>query len=191
MNIENLNKTDLLESDEIMAIARFDIENGRLDDALYKLKRLIMEQDPPIEALSMAARLYAQLRLFERAETLFRRYIELNEDAVVELFQLGMSMFDGGKHDEALAVWENLLSRQPNYPPAQFYRGLLLARKGKLDAARTQLDELLRQIPADNLYFSHARELIQELDKFRVNNSDDTGLDSIVGLNQDAYKTIQ
>jgi tetratricopeptide (TPR) repeat protein len=191
MNIESLNKTDLLESDEIIAIARFDIENGRLDEALYKLKRLIAEQDPPIEALSMAARLYAQLRLFERAEILFRRYIEQNEDAVVELFQLGMSMFDGGKHDEALAVWENLLSRQPNYPPAQFYRGLLLARKGKLDAARAQLDELLRHIPADNLYFSRARELLQELDKFRVNNSDETGLDSIVGLNQEAYKTIQ
>jgi tetratricopeptide (TPR) repeat protein len=191
MNIESLNKTDLLESDEIIAIARFDIENGRLDEALYKLKRLIAEQDPPIEALSMAARLYAQLRLFERAEILFRRYIEQNEDAVVELFQLGMSMFDGGKHDEALAVWENLLSRQPNYPPAQFYRGLLLARKGKLDAARAQLDELLRHIPADNLYFSRARELLQELGKFRVDQSDETGLDSIVGLNQDAYKTIQ
>jgi tetratricopeptide (TPR) repeat protein len=191
MNIDNISKTDLFESDEIMAIARFDIEQGRLDEALYKLKRLIVEQDPPIEALSMTARLYAQLRLFERAETLFRRYIERNEDAVVELFQLGMSMFDGGKYDEALAVWEGVLSRQPDYPPAQFYRGLLLARKGELAAARTQLDALVRHIPADNLYFSRARELLQELGKFRVDQSDETGLDSIVGLNQDAYKTIQ
>jgi tetratricopeptide (TPR) repeat protein len=181
----------LLEDDELLALSRYDIENGRLDKALLKLKRLISGKEPPAEAISMAARLYAQLKLFDRAEALFRRYLDIDSEAVTEMFQLGMTLFDGGKPVEALAVWDQVLSRQAYYPPALFFKALVLARNGDVDASRMQLDELLRRIPADNLYFSRAHDLLREIGGQQVNTSSEKNFDTLIGMDNDAYKTIQ
>ena len=191
MNGQNKNQYDLFDKDELLALSRLDIENGRLDEALLKLKRVLSEAQPPAKAIAMTARLYAQLGLFDRAELLFRRYVELDPEAVTELFQLGMSLFDGGKIEEAVEVWDKVLNLQSFYPPAIFYKGLVLAQKGEVDAARTQLDELLRKIPTDNLYFSRARDLMQELDNSRVIASQTEEFDTLVAMDKDAYKTIQ
>jgi len=157
-------KADAFEADELMALARLDIESGALDAALQKLKQVIIDPAPPAEALSMAARLYAQLGLWDRAKPLFQRYLESQPNAVNEAFQLGMVHFDGGQADEAILIWENLLKAHPTHPPALFYRALAKHQLGQSAEARHALDILIKSAPPDNLYFNRAKELLQAIE---------------------------
>jgi tetratricopeptide (TPR) repeat protein len=155
---------DRLEKDELLALAGLDIEKGRVEEALRKLKVLIADPDPVAEALPLAARIYAQLGLTERAQGCYRRYLAARPDAVLESFELGMTHFDRGDTGEAETLWRSVLERAPTHPPTLFYRALLHARAGRTPEARRDLDVLFQAVPADNLYVGRARELLQELD---------------------------
>jgi tetratricopeptide (TPR) repeat protein len=153
------------EADEITALARLDIEQGRIEQALVKLKHLLAGSSVPAEAIGMAARLYAKLGLFERAKGLFERYLTIRPDSIEEEFQLGMVQLDKGDSDQALATWEGLLRRLPTFPPGLFYSALVLHRQGKIAEAVRNLNVLMKTAPADNLYFGRSRELLQSIER--------------------------
>lgn len=156
------------DAEELVALARLDMDKGAVDQALLKLKQVFAEGEPPAEAASLMARLYAQLGLFKRAQEFYQRFLQKNPDAMLERFQLGMTYFDGGQATEALAIWEELLKATPNHPPALFYKALALAQGGNRGDARQALDLLMKTAPADNLYFGRAREMMQALDAGRT-----------------------
>jgi len=159
-------KTDIdtFDGEELLALAQLSFERKDLEGALLKLKGIIERADPPPEAVGLAARVYAQLRLFDKAETLFERYLQANPKALLEQFELGMTRFDAGKLNEALHAWDVLLKEQPIYPPAMFYKALLHARTGKPAEAKQILEQLLKTVPVDNLYFGRGKELLQSIE---------------------------
>ncbi len=155
--------TDTFDAEELIALARLDIERGQLDEALWKIKQALKAPSPPAEGLAMGARLYAQLGLFDRAKDLFERYLNLEPDAINEAFQLGMVHFDAGQMQEAKKLWDELLTKFPTHPPAMFFRALIMARENDTVQAGQLLDKLLKTVPADNLYFERAKELLQSI----------------------------
>ncbi len=159
------NKESIYESDELIALARIDIGKGDLEKALGKLKQAISRGNCPVEALAMTARLYAQIGLFDRAETYFSQYLNQVPGAANEAFQYGMVQLDSGDSDAALATWEKLLEKRPEHPPAQFYTGLVQAEKQLLDEAKETLESLIKGIPVDNLYFGRAKDLLQAIER--------------------------
>jgi tetratricopeptide (TPR) repeat protein len=159
-----IEKNELFEADELVALARHDIERGELDQALGKLKQAMSDTTPPAEAFAMGARLYAQLGLWERAKALFQQYLEAEPNAVNEAFQLGMVHFDSGQIDEAVNIWESLLKNHPTHPPALFYRSLAKHQVGQTAEARHTLDVLIKSAAPDNLYFNRAKELLQTIE---------------------------
>ena len=161
-----------LDNDELVALARLDVERGDLEKALVKLKQALTVDNPPAEALAMTARLYAQLHLFPRAAELFRRCLELNPQAETERFQYGMVQFDSGEVDKALDSWEEVLRTDPIHPPSLFYKSLGLVQLGRAGEARNVLDILLKSARSDNLYFSRAKDMLQMLDSGRHNEID-------------------
>ena len=179
-----------LEADELLALARHDIERGELESGLRKLKQILAGSNPLAEAQSVAGRLYAQLGLFERAQALFQSYLQTNPDSVVERFQMGMTHLDAGQQQEALAIWEQLLHDHPVHPPALFYKGLVLAQAGKVPEAKQSLDILMKSAPADNLYFGRAKELLQAIDAGgRPSMPPEGKSEGAHVLPKDAYKT--
>jgi tetratricopeptide (TPR) repeat protein len=152
------------DAEELLALARLDLEKGDPEGALAKLKELLAETKPAAEAIALSARVYAQLRLHIRAKDLFKRYLAIHPDAVDETFQLGMVSFDGGNASEALALWGKVLKKQPTHPPALFYSGLALARDGKTADAKRSLDILLQSAAPDNLYVNQAKGLLEAID---------------------------
>src|SRR5258706_13486656 len=136
-----------LDKEELLALARLNIERGDLEAALIKLKRVLADASPPEEALAMGGRLYAQLGLPERAKDLFQRYIDKRPGAVNETFQLGMVHFDSGEAAQAKKIWEGVLKAAPAHPPALFHYGLLLAQQGHILQARQSLEALLQGVP--------------------------------------------
>ena len=161
-------RAETFDSDELLALARLALENNQIESALEKLKKLIGDANPPAESLALAARVYAQLRLFGKSAQLYERYLEKHPNALLERFQLGMTRFDAGQPAQALEVWETVLRTQPDYPPALFYKGLVLSQAGKAGEAKPLLEGLLKSVPADNFYFGRAKELIQAIETGRV-----------------------
>jgi tetratricopeptide (TPR) repeat protein len=158
-----LNGAESFDLEELTALARLDIEQGRVEQGLGKLKSILANPSAPAPALSMAARLYAQLGLFERAETLFVKYVSMVPGALEEQFQLGMVRLDKGDSAGALETWEALLKQQPTFPPALFYCAVVQNKLGKIADARRNVDVLLQTAPTDNLYYGRGKELLQAM----------------------------
>ena len=156
-----------LEPDELVALAKRDAENGRLEEALVKLKPLLGAR-APAEALPLAGRIYAQLNLLERAKACFQGYVSRHPEAVQESFELGMTHFQQGEDEEARRWWRAVLERSPAHPPALYYSGVLAARAGRASEAQQHLDALVKAVPADNFYAERGRELLQQLESGRA-----------------------
>jgi tetratricopeptide (TPR) repeat protein len=164
MTPDGRDRLDSFSADELLALARRDLDGGRIEEALLKLKKLIAGADLLVDALPYAARLYAQLGLMEKARDCYRRYLKVQPDATLESFELGITYFEGGEGAEAKKLWDKVLGSQPTHPPTLFYSGLLAAREGRIPDARRNLDVLFKSTPADNLYVTRGKELLRDLD---------------------------
>ena len=187
-------RTENFEPDELLALARVDIDRGELAEALWKLKLVHAESSAPAESFSMTGRLYAQLGLWDRAKSMFQKYLEQNPAAVTEAFQLGMVHFDAGKLDEAKKIWESLLKENPTHPPALFYLALVLTQEGDTSRAKQLLDSLIKTVAPDNLYFGRGKELLQAIDTrqfhaAKVGDGNGKTRDPLRLAPKDAYKT--
>jgi tetratricopeptide (TPR) repeat protein len=151
--------------EELLALARRDLDAGRLEEALLKLKRLIAGKDALVDAFPFAARVYGQLGLIEKARACYKRYLEAKPGALPESFELGITYFEGGDPKEARQIWDRVLSAAPTHPPTLFYSGLLAARDGRVPDARRNLDVLFKSTPADNLYVTRGRELLNDIER--------------------------
>ena len=154
-----------LEGDELLVLARFDAQKGAMGDALIKLKTAASfpPSARPPEVLLELARLYAQFGLRERADPLFRKYLEERPGDVDALFQLGMVQFEKGLRAEAGEIWTRVLERVPGHPPAMYFQGVMLLDQGQPDAAMAKLKSLVAIAPHDNLFSDRARELIGKI----------------------------
>lgn len=153
-----------LDGEELLVLARLDLEQGRIEAALLKFKRILAAGSPPVEAKLEAARVYAQFGLRKKAQSLFKSYLEQQPDDTDARFQLGMVLFEDDQREAAFPLWEQVLKKMPQHPPALFYKALATAQSGKIPEARQQLTALTQAIPTDNLYFARARDLLKDLE---------------------------
>ena len=192
---KNINVSMELDARELVALAKLDMEQNRLDRALVKIKRALTENGDISEAWAMGGRLYAQIGLFDKAMDFYRRYLSMNEEAVHETFELGMVHLDMGEPNEALKLWKKLLIKVPTYPPALFYKGLVQAQMQEIADAKKTLDILIQSAPVDNLYFGRAKELMQAIDKGAefvntINNRGGRSIGQNGVLPKDAYEVV-
>lgn len=187
-------KTIEFDNDELLAFAKQDISKGDNEQALLKIKKVLASKKPDDEAYSMAAKIYAQLQLHERAQEMFQKYLKNNPEATVENFQLGMTYFDSGNRGEALKIWSGILQKSPTNPPALFYTALASGQEGDTTAAKQALDTLLKSVPADNLYFNQGKQLLSAIergDQAQVSSAGDDSSDAASSnfLLKNAYGT--
>lgn len=148
---------------ELVALARLDLEARRLDLCLEKVKTALALSPTDINVTGLGARVYAQLKLFSTAITLYKQYLEQAPEALTERFQFGMVHLESGKPAEALRIWQQVLEVMPTHPPSLFYSGIASIENNQRDEAVRFLDILLKSAPVDNLYFGRAKELLQQL----------------------------
>lgn len=174
---------DHFDVSELLALAKLNIENNALEDALLKLKAAHEREEGNIIVAGELARLYAQLGLTEHAKPLFAQIVEKQPDALTEHLQYGMVHLDNGDIDSAITIWDNLLEIAPQFPPAQFYKGLALAQQGNTLAASELLEDLMDALDIDNLYYNRSKELLQDIGR-RQNVAEESNF-----LPQDPYST--
>jgi len=179
-----------LDSEELLALAILDMDQKRIDQALIKVKHVLASDKGNIDALSIGAKIYAQLHLYEKAKNCFKQYLEIKPDSLIDKFQYGMVHFDSGDTESALSIWNEILKNHATHPPALFYKGLALAQSGNMADARATLNILLQSAPADNLYFGRGKELLQAIDKGKAIEATSVADNKAKSLPEDAYKVI-
>lgn len=154
----------IFDADELLVLARHDLQKGQIEGAMAKLKLAQQRPDCTPDVGLELARLYAQLGLRSRAILLFQSYLRQNPVDVDARFQLGMALFESGERESALPIWEEVLAGSPQYPPALYFRALAISQQGGTDQARSLLRGALDVLPADNLYFTRSRDLLTLLE---------------------------
>lgn len=155
------------DADELLALARLDMEKERLDQAMVKLKQIVAAERSGTRTPAVWAelgRLYAQLKLREKAKDAYSRYVEQNPQAAHERFQLGLICFELNETESALRLWGEVLTAIPGHPPALFYTALANARMGALGRAWEMCKQILSRLEADNLYFGQTKDLLQKIE---------------------------
>lgn len=160
------------EPEELVALARLDMEKYDFSAALSKLKQAVVMENASLEAFAMLAKVYAQLGLYDRAIEQFEFYLQRDPDALIEKFQLGMAQFDAKKTTEALATWGQLLAGHPNFPPALYYRGLALLQQELPEQAKASLTQLVESAEPDNIYCERAKQILRDIDDNKVSAND-------------------
>lgn len=160
---------DIYDVVELAALAGMDVEAGRLDKALEKLKVANQRTDRTPEIDAQLARIYAQLRLYAKSIEHFKRFLNVQPSAELERFQLGMVYFDTADFPAAIKIWDGVLSHNPAHPPALFYRASARLKQDQLEEARRDLDVLLKSVATNNLYFGRGKELLEALDEHQRN----------------------
>ena len=173
-----------LDGEELLALARLDLQQGRVEAGLLKLKQILVGKAPAAEAQLDVARLYAELGLRKKAQIHFKSYLEQRPDDVDARFQLGMTLFEDNDAKSAQSLWDQVLKRSPQYPPALYFVAVAAAQAGKVAEARQQLKSLMQAVPSDNLYFGRANDLLKNLEKA----GDKTDTVRIIGA-ASAYRT--
>ena len=158
---------EILDLDELIVLAKLDLEASNLSDALIKLK-FAYSKDAKGEVLIMLARLYARLGLFAKATPLFSKFLDENPEALVERFQFGMTYFDSEKFEQAFEIFESIIEKEPNHPPAMFYSALILSKQNKVNDAVAQLENILTTVDKKNLFYTRAHEQLMQLDNERA-----------------------
>jgi tetratricopeptide (TPR) repeat protein len=148
---------------ERIALARNALEKADFATALSYIKPTLQQNGVPDEALVIGGAIYSSLRLFDRAEKLFQRFVEKNPKAAGERLQLGVIQAQLGKAKEAMSAWEQVLKENPDFFPASLYKGMALLQQGSVTEARECLDLVLRTAPANSTFFGQARDLLQAI----------------------------
>lgn len=159
------NALSILDNDELLSITRWNLDQSQFGNALLYAKHLLLREDVPVEAYRLAAKIYAQLGLFNQAKAAFKNFIDESPDALTEIFQYGMVHFDSGDNDAAVKIWKGVLDKETTYPPALFYSALALANQDKTHESLRHLDVLIKSAPSDNLYFERGRQLMRAIEQ--------------------------
>lgn len=149
--------------DELVALARLDLEARHLDKCLEKIKTALAIAPDNINAIGLGARIYAQLKLFTPAIDLYKQFLEQVPSAVTECFQYGMVHLESGNPESAIEIWSQVLEVTPTHPPALFYSGIAFLELNQKEDAQRCFDILIKSAPIDNLYFGRAKEVLQQL----------------------------
>ncbi len=136
-------------------------ELARFDPPTYTPAVLRGAQDEPMRKFRVAMKHYQQGN-YARAITGLRAAAKLNPKDAGALFFLGVSYLLSGQTDEGIAVLQQsvALGETPYLEDAHHYLAKAFLRKGDLEAARRELEEVVR-LEGDRE--DEARRLLQQL----------------------------
>lgn len=106
--------------------------------------------------MSLGTLSFLQIRTWKDSETLLRHTLKFNPTSAHAMNNLGTALYEKGQTEEALSLYDQALSMDPNLPQVHGNRGLLLLKLGKKAEAEAAFKkgiavELPRQIIENDL----------------------------------------
>jgi len=154
---------NLLDNDELMALARHAIGREDYHDALVKLKFLLTREDANTDAYALLGRVYASLDLHEKAIAAFEQYLGSEPEVIPERFHLGVVYREMGDNAKALEIWDEVLERAPGFPPALYNKALFLLDEGDKEEAVKILTYIVNNVSPDDNHVEVANRMLASL----------------------------
>jgi tetratricopeptide (TPR) repeat protein len=102
-----------------------------------------------------------QIQYWRDSISLFRHAIEVTTGDYVACACLAQALDAVDREDEALAAATEAVRIDPNYPPGQFFLGMILLKEGKPDEALSHLDIAARLAPYDTtMHYNYGKVLL-------------------------------
>jgi protein O-GlcNAc transferase len=130
--------------------------------AIEHLKTVLAVDPRHVVALGMLAGVYAELKMTDRAESNYRRVLEIDPPNVLARFQLGLLQLASGRPREAIGTWEPSLRDSKDYL-THFHSALAHAALGENARARELLEHAAERMPATHTLCGQLRDLRQKL----------------------------
>lgn len=137
-----------------------DPQHRKTDDAIAHLLRAIERAPQYVEALNLLGTIYYQTRQLDKAEDVFRRALAADGNAYEPLVNLGGTLLDLDRFDEALPLNRMAALARPTDPLAHAQFGLNLFALGDYTSAVVALNRAKRLDPS---HFSHPQLVLAEI----------------------------
>jgi tetratricopeptide (TPR) repeat protein len=108
---------------------------------------------------------WVQLKYWQDSISLFRHAMEVTTDNHVACACLAQALDAIGQEDEALILCTNAVRIEPNYPPGQFFLGMILLKKGKSEEALNHLSAAARLAPFDTTMHYNFGKVLLDFDR--------------------------
>lgn len=128
----------------VTQIALIKVTQGKPSEARDR----VMRQADVAPTSALLQNLLGQLWMAEkdmgRAETAFKKAIELDNSLLLAYMNLGQVYFQTGKTDQAATEYEAVLAKEPQTIQAQMMLGVISANKREYDKAKSRYESILR-----------------------------------------------
>lgn len=149
-----------------LAYARLLTDAKRFDDARRQFEILAVQAPNNIDVLYALGLLYLQANRLDDAETYFRRLSESDEHSDDGGYYLGR-IAEERKNYEQAGIWYQGVQQGENYFDAQVRLGLIIAKQGRIEDARTHLKAVRTQGAKEQAILIQAEgELLTEQKRF-------------------------
>lgn len=126
---------------------------GRLDTAAAQYQEALRLDPHHLPSLYRLGIVYTRAKRFDLAIPTWKRYVEATRNSAAAYSNLGFCCELSGDKAGAAAAYQAGIARDPHDVACRTNYGLLLARQGHFDQARTQLSSVL---PADQVAYDLA-----------------------------------
>ncbi len=151
--------------DALQAVAESRAEMERLIDSLAQKMK---ESPGNVEGWILLGRSYQSQNRYSDAAEAFRRATDLSDRRVDVLAAYGEARVlarDGTVDPEDLAIFEEILAKDPRDPRARYYIGNFKAQQGDLEGALQSWVDLIATSPADAPWLDEVRERIADAER--------------------------
>jgi tetratricopeptide (TPR) repeat protein len=138
---------DELALEILEALIQHDIDSYRLRQALHGLTRYLEARPDDLQALLARGFVWERFLSFPDALVDYRKAVAAHAESERARFKLAATLLISGTPDEALEQYRWLAQRRPSQPEVRLGLAKCLRLTGELDAARTQLDALVAELP--------------------------------------------
>jgi len=168
--------------------AKFFVQQNRQDMAEAEFKRAVEVDPQNRDARRMLASFYlANTKQLDRAEEAFKALAELDRDRPEGRAVLADFYSAVGRYDEAVQIYQEVVSKSPDYAPGRHRLAELLLQRGDQKGAEAQIAESLKKNANDrdalilsaraHLNKDEAKKAIEDLTKvLKIEPRDQAGL---------------
>ncbi|MDM4772926.1 lipopolysaccharide assembly protein LapB [Solimonas sp. SE-A11] len=144
-----MDSLESLDTEELFRLALLDVQTGRHDAAIIKLKQVVFREPKDARAHFMLAAEHAELGLYDRAEEGMRRAIDLDGSLHTARFQLGLLQYSRGDATSAADTWIELEKLGDRDPLNLFKSALVYIQGGSFAQAIQELESALEASDAN------------------------------------------
>jgi tetratricopeptide (TPR) repeat protein len=132
-----------------------DLEQGRLPQARSFFEQALKAKADFFPAQMMLGEAFMREGKYPEAEKAFQKASSLRDEAM-PLLKLGELAMLTGKTDEAIAIYEKILKKEPEMREPKIHLALAALQKGDTDQANEMVNQVLKSDP-DNAFARYVR----------------------------------